>query len=89
MLVDKTQFTVVPQWRNSLSTKTCTFSGDCGIPNICNKKSVDILISDVFINVYINTEIDALFANIGFSNYYDKTEVNTIVANQIYRPSKH
>ena len=35
-------------------------------------------------NHYDRNRIDNLIANIGFSNYYNKTKLNTTVANQTY-----
>ena len=46
------------------STKVCTFHGDCQIPNMYNKTSIDILIADIYNDTYINTEIDSLISNI-------------------------
>ena len=40
-----------------------------------NKSSIDTFISNIYDDVYINTEIDTLFPNIGLSNYYTKTEI--------------
>ena len=51
-------------------TKVCKFHGDCQIPNMYNKTSVDILIADIYNDTYITTEIDSLFSNIGLSNYF-------------------
>ena len=63
------------------STKVCTFHGDCQIPNMYNKTSVDILIADIYNDTYIKTEIDTLFSNIGLSNYYIKAEIGTLFSN--------
>ena len=38
------------------STKACTFHGDCEIPNMYNRTSVDILIADVYNDIYIKTD---------------------------------
>ena len=37
------------------SAKVCTFHGDCQIPNMHNKTSVDILIADIYNDTYIKT----------------------------------
>ena len=37
------------------STKVCTFHGDCQIPNMYNKTSVDILIADIYNDSYTKT----------------------------------
>ena len=58
--------------------KVCTFHGDCQIPNMYNKTSVDILTADISNDTYIKTEIDYLFSNIDLSNYYIKSEVDDI-----------
>ena len=58
------------------STKACTLFGDCEIPNMHNKTSVDLLIADIYNDIYINTEIDTLFENICLINYYSKTEID-------------
>ena len=42
-------------------TKVCPFHGGCQIPNMYNKTSVDILISDIYNDTYIETEIDTFF----------------------------
>ena len=34
------------------STKVCTFHGDCQIPNMYNKTYVDILIADIYNDIY-------------------------------------
>ena len=41
------------------STKVCTFHGDCQIPNMYNKTSVDILIAFVYNHTYTKTETDS------------------------------
>ena len=46
------------------SAKVCTFHGDCQIPNMYNKTSVDILIADIHNDVYIKTGIDTIISNI-------------------------
>ena len=38
------------------STKLCTFHGDCQIPNMYNKTSVDILIADIYNDTYTKTD---------------------------------
>lgn len=71
------------------STKTCTSFGGCEIPNVYNNTSVDILISDIYNDVYTCTEIDALFETIVVSDCYNGTEVNSILANQSYKGSEN
>ena len=68
-------------------TKACTFFGDCEIPSMYNKTFVDLLIADIYNDVYINTEIDTLFEHIDLSNYYTKAEIETNYSdkNQIFR----
>ena len=61
------------------STQVCTFHGGCQIPNMYNKTSVDILIADIYNDIYIKTEIGTLFSNIDLSNYYIKSEIDTIL----------
>ena len=46
------------------STKACTCHRDCGIPNMYNKTYVDILIADIYNDIYIQ--------NIDLSTYYMK-----------------
>ena len=60
------------------STKACDFFGDCSIPNFYNKSSIDNLISNVYTDVYIKTEIDSLIANIDISNCYNKHDIDDI-----------
>ena len=38
------------------STKACTYHGDCEIPNMYNKASVDILIADTYNDIYIEQQ---------------------------------
>ena len=38
------------------STKICTFHGDCQIPNMYNKTSVDLLIADIYNDTYAKTD---------------------------------
>ena len=38
------------------STKLCTFHGDCEIPNMYNKTSVDLLIADTYSETYAKTD---------------------------------
>ena len=40
------------------STKPCKFHGDCEIPNMYNKTSVDILTANIDNDIYVKTEID-------------------------------
>ena len=51
------------------STKLCTFHGDCQIPNMYNKTSVDILIADIYNDTYTKTEIDLTLS--GYTNSID------------------
>ena len=37
------------------STKSCTFHGDCQIPNMYNKTSIDIVIADSYNDTYTKT----------------------------------
>ena len=37
------------------STKVCTFHGDCQIPNMYNKTSVDILVAEIYNDTYTKT----------------------------------
>ena len=46
------------------STNACTFHGECEIPNMYNKTSVDILIADIYNAMYINTQINTLISYI-------------------------
>ena len=41
------------------STKVCTFHGDCQVPNMYNKTTVDILVADIYNDTYAKTEIDS------------------------------
>ena len=50
-------------------TKVCTFHGDCQIPNMYNKTSVDILIADIYNDTYTKTEIDSTLS--GYTNSID------------------
>ena len=38
------------------STKVCKFHGDCQIPNMYNKSSVDFLIADIYSDTYAKTD---------------------------------
>ena len=40
-------------------TKVCTCHGDCQIPNMYNKTSVDILIANIYNDTYTKTETDS------------------------------
>ena len=51
------------------STKLCTFYGDCQIPNMYNKTSVDILVADIYNDAYTKTEIDSTLS--GYTNSID------------------
>ena len=51
------------------STKVCTFHGDCQIPNMYDKASVDILIADVYNDTYTKIEIDSTFS--GYASSID------------------
>lgn len=46
------------------STNTCTLVGDCSIPKSYDKSSIDNLISHIYNDVYIKTDIATLFENI-------------------------
>ena len=63
------------------SAKGCTFHGGCQIPNTYNKTFVDILIADIYNDIYIETEIGTLISNIGLSSYYIKAEIGTLFSN--------
>ena len=41
------------------STTLCKFHGDCRIPNMYNKTSVDILTADMYNDTYTKTETDS------------------------------
>ena len=41
-----------------------------------NKPPIDILIPNIYNDVYINTEIDTLVSTIDSSKYYTKTEID-------------
>ena len=66
------------------STKLCTFHGDCQIPNMYNKTSVDILIADIYNDTYTKTEIDSTLS--GYTNsidlhndFYSKAKMSIIL----------
>ena len=40
------------------STNVCTCHGDCQIPNMYHKTSVDILIANIYNDTYTKAEID-------------------------------
>ena len=63
------------------STKAFIFLGNCEIPNMYNKTSVDILIADVYDDIHVKTEIGTLIPNIDSSNYYTKAEIATLFPN--------
>ena len=42
--------------------------GDCQIPNMYNKTSVDLLVADIYNDTYLKTEMGTLFEDIDFSN---------------------
>ena len=65
------------------STKECTFLGDCQIPNIHHKTSVDNMASCIYDNIYSKAEIDTLVANIDLSSYYTKTEIDSTCTTSI------
>ena len=65
-------------------TKVCTFHGDCQIPNMYNKTSVDILIADIYNDTYTKTEIDSTLS--GYTNsidlhndFYSKAKMSIIL----------
>ena len=68
--------TLVAQFNSS--TQGCTFYGNCSIPNLYDKSSTDTLISNIYDDVYIKTEIGTLFSNIDLNNYYTKTEIDDL-----------
>ena len=51
------------------STEICTFHGDCHIPNMYNKISVDIVTAYIYNDTYIKTGICTLVSNIDLSSY--------------------
>ena len=55
--------------------------GDCQIPNMYNKTFVDILIADIYDDIYFETEIDTSISNIGSISYYIKAEIYTLFSN--------
>ena len=59
------------------STKACTCHGGCEIPNMYNKTYVDILIADMYIDIYSKTKM-ILIPNIDLSSYYTKSDVDDI-----------
>ena len=66
------------------STKLCTFHGDCHIPNMYNKTSVDILIADIYNDTYTKTEIDSTLSaytnSIDLHNgFYSKAKMSIIL----------
>ena len=66
------------------STKLCTFHGDCQIPNMYNKTSVDILIADIYNDTYTKTEIDSTLSAYTnsidlHSDFYSKAKMNIIL----------
>ena len=66
------------------SAKVCTFHGDCQIPNMCNKTSVDILIANIYNDTYTKTEIDltlsAYINSIDLHNdFYSKAKMSIIL----------
>ena len=63
------------------STKVCIFHGDCQIPNMYNKTSMDTLIADIYNDTYFKTKIDILIPNTNLSNYYIKTKIGTLFSN--------
>ena len=63
------------------STKVCTFHVDCQIPNMYNKRYVDISIADIYNDIYIKTENDTLIPTIYLSNNCIDTEIDTLFSN--------
>ena len=63
------------------STEACIFHGDCEIPRMYNKTSVDILTADIYSDTCIKTEIDTLTSNIDRSTYYIRTDIDTLISN--------
>ena len=60
------------------STGVCTCHGDCQIPYMYNKSSIVTLISNIYDDVYIETEIGTLFSNIDLSSYCTKAETDDL-----------
>ena len=52
--------------------------GDCSIPCVINKSSIDTLVSNMCGDVYIKTEIDTLCSNLDLNNQYTKTEIDDL-----------
>ena len=61
--------------------KACTCHGDCEIPNMYNKASVNILIADICNEIYLKTTADTLTPNIDLISYYIKAETDTLTSN--------
>ena len=65
-------------------TKLRTFHGDCQIPNMYNKTSVDILIADIGNDAYTKTEIGSTLSghtnSIDLHNgFYSKAKISIIL----------
>ena len=70
------------------STKPCIFHDGCSVPTLHNKLFTYNLISNVYADVYMKTEIDSFIANTNTSNYYNKhgigyidNELSTLILN--------
>ena len=66
------------------STKVFAFYGDCQIPNMYNKASVDILTADIYNDTYTKTEIDSTLSAytnpIGLHNeLYSKAKMSILL----------
>ena len=65
-------------------TNVCTCHGDCQIPNMYNKTSVDILIADIYNDTYTKTEIDSTLSAYTnsidlHSGFYSKAKMRVIL----------
>ena len=63
------------------STTVCTCHCDCEIPHMYNKATADILIADIYNDIYIITESDTLISTIDLSNCYIKADIYTLMSN--------
>ena len=65
-------------------TKVYTFHGDCQIPEMYNKTSVDIFVADIYNDTYTKTEIDSTLSgstnSIDLHNgFYSKAKMSIIL----------
>ena len=51
---------------------------DCSTPHFYKSSYIDTLMSNIYNNSYIKTEIDTLCSNIDVSNYSTKTEIDDL-----------